>query len=579
MAASVNPNSNPYAGGGKFVAGVPTSGPTGSIAPASNGGSLIGGVQGSTPMLARNSRGTNISIPYARVVLHPSGRTALPAPQNLQDPSQLTLGKPGGDIIVETEFLYSGRIGFILGRRGKKYQEAGIDKLLGMEAMESNLTVINSRTANRLQMFATGGVDQHTMQRMCSLEYLQRYFYHVLRKKTIDLSTQLFPNASDVPIKYRAVSTQLRAADQTLNNVDGDALITGIGTAAKATLPDLAVRAKVEKSGIFAGDDGPFLRGKTIDSSLSAYKKNYQKGSMGIGDRVAFEQLEFMLRNIGAMDWMPDGIVLSKLDSGGNDRLADDDIDARDGQLYNITIGGPAITSSWTGDPKLEVLPLDKLYIVLVGDVWTGLDAAGLQAVWDEDDAFLTSPKVPLAPGVFPRSYKTQFETHIDKDDDRDPKDKTKGTRFNSFATPPTSAQGQTITNIRVERMTSSQMVSYSEYVPGNTTKSRLGLKIGKKGGEYILGGWCIGTVIDSAASRAIPNGMSLVGAVKRSRSAHAANLLVDIKWHSGDDLYKRYMNTPSLGTAKEQTSGLLRSRYDMRIRPRDPFNAPATSR
>jgi hypothetical protein len=67
MAASVNPNSDPFRGGGKFVAGVPTSGPTGSIAPASTGGSLVGGVQGSTPMLARNNRGSNITIPYARV--------------------------------------------------------------------------------------------------------------------------------------------------------------------------------------------------------------------------------------------------------------------------------------------------------------------------------------------------------------------------------------------------------------------------------------------------------------------------------------------------------------------------------
>jgi hypothetical protein len=67
MATSVNPNSDPFRGGGKFVAGAPTSGPTGSITPASTGGSLVGGVQGSTPMLARNNRGTNITIPYARV--------------------------------------------------------------------------------------------------------------------------------------------------------------------------------------------------------------------------------------------------------------------------------------------------------------------------------------------------------------------------------------------------------------------------------------------------------------------------------------------------------------------------------
>ena len=68
---------------------------------------------------------------------------------------------------------------------------------------------------------------------------------------------------------------------------------------------------------------------------------------------------------------------------------------------------------------------------------------------------------------------------------------------------------------------TSSQMVNYSAIkFDGNgrqmvddsapergyakvTGQSRMGLRLGENGGEYIVGGWCIGNVLDSAASRA----------------------------------------------------------------------------
>lgn len=87
------------------------------------------------------------------------------------------------------------------------------------------------------------------------------------------------------------------------------------------------------------------------------------------GDEVAFDLLERALEDIGVTDWRPDGIVLSKGTNDPNDKLSDEYFDVRDGQLYNMRIQGPALTSTWTGDPALEMMPLDKVFIVIVADV------------------------------------------------------------------------------------------------------------------------------------------------------------------------------------------------------------------
>lgn len=77
MATTVSPGNNPYAGGGFFGAAPPTSGPTGTIAGANVGGSLITSVNAGTPRLARVDRGTNVSVPYARVRATPATLVAL----------------------------------------------------------------------------------------------------------------------------------------------------------------------------------------------------------------------------------------------------------------------------------------------------------------------------------------------------------------------------------------------------------------------------------------------------------------------------------------------------------------------
>jgi hypothetical protein len=108
------------------------------------------------------------------------------------------------------------------------------------------------------------------------------------------------------------------------------------------------------------------------------------------------------------------------------------------------------------------------------------------------------------------------------------------------------------LTNFRLMRTTSSHMSNYSYYKPGDE-HSRLGLKMGPLTGpdannfsqvrDVIVGGWCIGTVIDSAASR------STIGfqTVKSHPTSMAININVNVQWWSGDKLYKHYHDAGGL--------------------------------
>ena len=57
--------------------------------------------------------------------------------------------------------------------------------------------------------------------------------------------------------------------------------------------------------------------------------------------------------------------------------------------------------------------------------------------------------------------------------------------------------------------------------------------------GEYILGGWCIGTVLDSAASRAMMHAQQ----IRTSQSSMAINVNVNVEWWDADKLHSHYMD------------------------------------
>ena len=140
------------------------------------------------------------------------------------------------------------------------------------------------------------------------------------------------------------------------------------------------------KQGVFVRDDGPFLRGKGITNSMlngtiggmptsGVFGKQQAayRVSRNLGDEIAFDLLDKAMEEAGLTDWRPDGIVLSKGANDPSDQLSDEFFEARDGQLYNRH-QGPAHTTTWTGDPAMEVLPGDKVFIAIVADVWFNTD-------------------------------------------------------------------------------------------------------------------------------------------------------------------------------------------------------------
>lgn len=131
--------------------------------------------------------------------------------------------------------------------------------------------------------------------------------------------------------------------------------------------------------GIFTMDKTAFLRGRGIDSEIVEgsssikYGTGYPFGvSRNLGDEVAFAMLEKEMVKMGLFDWTPDGILLSKLDNVPQDALEDQRIDSRDGMLYNLSIQGPCLATNWTGKTEMAVMPMDKVFVLVVADVWGG---------------------------------------------------------------------------------------------------------------------------------------------------------------------------------------------------------------
>jgi len=377
-----------------------------------------------------------------------------------------------------------------------------------------------------------------------------------------------------------------------------------------------------------------------------------------LGSELAQRALACILRRNGLMNWIPDGVVLSKL-ANGPDGYADMEYDARSGALFNVGISGPCVTKTWTGDYRNEAQPLDKVFILMVADLSYNVSArddaddtdvqgavtrtvsntvrgakGGAAAANAADRGSVRSNRVKgpysaaygmerdggadvpttmssamaelgALPTLFDaqrlqsvgttnysdafQAYRTAWGRWVaqDKSDkaaetaawnnvkaavatvkaEMGSDDSAAGKERRGHVGPQNEiwrdvADGvrdgrrdvthAKLSNFRLMRATSSFLINYSNPYKRGDADRRCGLPIGfapggtpaeaaSGCGSYIVGGWCIGTVLDSGASRATAG----INQVRTAPCSMAMSVNVNVEWWTADDLYTRYMDVP----------------------------------
>jgi hypothetical protein len=389
-----------------------------------------------------------------------------------------------------------------------------------------------------------------------------------------------------------------------------------VGKASIFAVPDIAYAFEnitgatnrvPQLQGINLMERGPFLRSFGVDTSLVSVTIENKTFDVErhIGSSLAQAALTATLKKLGFFNWTPDGITLSKLETGP-DPLTDAEIDAHMGQLFNVGIQGPCITKTWCGDPEMQVMPMDKVFMLLVGVVSYTLDngsvpteAATLtdeirkdpktkQATTTLDDATKAAATAARATdtvnadalrsaqkaiedaksaATFNAANLTNAVNTLSTTMGRGDGGKTRrdavadvafANRQKALRSGATGVKTCYLSNVRWMRATSSYLSNRSHFDPKDP-KSRCGLQIAYDGtnagvGEYILGGWCIGTVLDSAASRSAAH-----TGVRMAPASMAINVNVNVEWWNPDKLYHHYQDCEQSAGAVERGTVLQR--------------------
>ena len=639
--ASVNANADPFAGGAQQRnLAPPTVG--GGIGSANTRVSApVAGVAPTQIKSARPNEGSNIGIPYSRSCkrlkpLHlardtPRNRVYAHQPVRaypkfnftrrrlvpLNTSNKLFLKNEQGKMEwrTETEDLRATTLAFVLGVRGKQNNKGR--KVVDGSAVAPGYAGHNVAYQPNIMPGMPG---TERFQQLCSIEYLQMYFAQVLSTQTISLNEDLVTtmNALEASVQstgpvgaYMTASSYANSVgvpptgqgNPELDDTTGkNSMLNVEDIAQKNGLADSqAANAPGNYQGIFARDFGPFLKGKgsatqlvncTVGNNPQTFGQDPTTGfpsvaqpfsiSRNAGDDLAFAVLDAKLTEVGCTDWRPDGIVLSKGSNDPSDKMSDEYLEARDGQLYNIRVQGPAIGTSWTGERSLETLPLDKVFVVIVADVWFD-DNGDAQAAAEDPSATVEvdNPndatkklKVPKYDEMRRKALENNGQPMNEEVFMAKQKASFSGTDAAGNAVP---AENTVLCNFRVQVSTSSQMVNHSEYSKrGNAAAtqgdykrprldgmSRMGLKLCEDFGEYIVGGWQIGQVLDTSASRASMPGGSLTG-VRTAPNSSALSVNVNVSWYTADRLARSFNNP----------EGTVRTRFDnRRTGPKNPVN------
>ena len=424
-----------------------------------------------------------------------------------------------------------------------------------------------------------GGYGVDRMQRMAATSWVEEWFNQTFGAKSdvkIDLLNLTFEGGEMKEFEnylHGATGTDVPDIAYFRKDVEDVALAKGFEFVLQGENGN-------NRQGINVATTSPFLKGFEDDVSLVRF------GTLGTGmksldlarntgDDVAFMCLERALREKDIMKWIPDGIVLSKLENPSGDKLTSEELDARQAQLFNIGIQGPAITTSWTSDVrdyKLQVTPLDKVFICVVAVLQYGTAnvsnadrelSTATRQLFDAIKAKKTEREIKELAQLVKDKKKSRSDTDADVDLDRFNLNITDNEVQNiedisdALRNQTKTVTSAKLSNFRLMRTTSSHMTNYSFY-RSNDPNSRLGLKLRNGLAEVIVGGWCIGSVLDSAASRSVTN-----GAIKSHPTSRSINVNVNVEWWSSNRLHKHYMNE----------DGALNARGEMKVRGNNKRN------
>lgn len=191
--------------------------------------------------------------------------------------------------------------------------------------------------------------------------------------------------------------------------------------------------------------------------------------------------------------FVPDGMIINKYETEGNDAAAEAFLNASQHGLFNIAVGGVSLCTSWaefnTNRKRDETtLPGHELYILVVG---TPVELTNTTERNDVDQ---------------PRGFDDNF----------------------------TGKTNPAFANLRFQRATTMEMTHLTSKKKATGTDAQQHAPV--KSYEVVLGAWRVGSILDTAAAPLDIGGVT-IGA--KSTKAMMAN--VQIKWVHSIDLFETF--------------------------------------
>ena len=232
-----------------------------------------------------------------------------------------------------------------------------------------------------------------------------------------------------------------------------------------------------------------------------------------------------LLRTEKLGKFVPDGVVLYKYSTQGQDEGAEAMLDAAQNGLFNIVVSGHAMCSTWSvferhtrRSTRLLTLPRDTLYILVKGKLVTDVNYPQLIAA--AKSAYDQAAQHTKSMGDVGKATNEQDVTRAQLVLDR----------LTSLK-PNANGSGSKLPCVIDLQMWRSTSEDLHRNAGGRLVDGAVAL--GED--EVVLGAWRIGTIVDSAASRAVPS-----GGIGTSSVAATMGLTVSvgIRWTTSYELH-----------------------------------------